>query len=116
MKKGLKLVALVLVVVAVSGLASCDLLNPNKLVGTWSRSAAGATLSWTFERDKTGEISSSILGISSSIDFTYTYTADTVTITYVDDTTGPSETYDYSIDGDVLSLTYSGLTLTLTKE
>ncbi len=106
MKKTLCII-LAVMLIAVS-LCACG--GSNSIVGSWSGTTEGIAVTMTFEKDGSGVLSA--LGGLATEKFTYTTEGSTLTVTTSDD---DKEVYEYSLEGDTLSLTMDGETLTLTK-
>lgn len=107
MKKTLCII-LAVMLLAVS-LCACG-TGSDSIVGSWSGTTEGVAVTMSFEKDGTGTLSA--LGGLATEKFTYTVEGSTITVKTADDDT---EVYDYSIDGDSLTLTMDDETLTLTK-
>ena len=111
MKKTLSIILAVLII-AVS-LCACG-AGSNSIVGSWTGTNEGISITMSFEKDGTGVMSA--LGGLASEKFTYKTEGSTLTITEGDDDDVDTETFEYSIDGDTLTLKADGETLTLTKD
>lgn len=108
MKKTLCII-LAALLIAVS-LCACG-ASSNGIVGSWTGTSEGFSVTMTFEKDGTGVMS--VMGGLASETFTYTIEGATLTVVAADEDT---ETYEYSIDGDKLSLTYEGEVTILTRD
>lgn len=108
MKKTLCVILAVLLI-AVS-LCACG-AGANKIVGSWSGTSEGITVTMTFEEDGSGVMAA--LGGLVAEDFTYSIDGSKITLKMGDEESEPA---DYSIDGDTLTITVDGETLTLTKD
>ena len=110
MKKAFELI-LILVIIAMA-LVSC---SSNKLVGSWSNEVKIGSVSakdtYTFNDDNTGSIT-----IMNGISLNFNYEVEGDQLTIKGDLSGYEGTYTYKIDGDNLSLTESGITITLVRE
>lgn len=107
MKKTL-CVILAVMLLAVS-LCACG-TGSNSIVGSWSGTTEGIAITMSFEKDGSGVLSA--LGGLATEKFTYTTEGSALTVTTADD---DKEVYEYSLDGDTLSLTMDDETITLTK-
>lgn len=99
----------IILAVMLLAVSLCACGGSNGIVGSWSGSVEGISVTMSFEDDGTGVISA--LGGLASEEFTYTVEGSKLNVTTGDET----DTYDYAIDGDTLTLTSDGETLTLTK-
>jgi hypothetical protein len=102
MKKGL-----VLVVICMVFLASCDLtgLMGNPIKGSWSYSQSGATLTMTLKSDQTFVITDKI-GTTTTTIQTGTWSATSSQLTLVDSTAGSTiVAYTLTSNNSVLTIT-----------
>lgn len=116
MKKLCILISAVLVMSLL--LCACGGSAKNSLVGTWTVTEEGITLTSNFNEDNTGSVSA--LGGVVAVNFTYEAKDGKLTITpdenmseYLDLNLSVA---DYSVDGDKLTLTENGVSFTLTKQ
>ena len=109
MKTMKKLVSLSLVAVMMFALVAC---GGNDIVGKWTTTQNGMTMTYTFEDDGTGSANAS--GIS--MDFEYEIDGDEITmkISFFGET--QEETGTFKIDGDTLTITLAGETAEFTRE
>lgn len=108
MKKTL-CIFLAALLIAVS-LCACG-ADSNSIVGSWSGTSEGITVTMIFEKDGSGVISA--LGGLASETFTYKTEGSTLTLTVDEE---ESDVYQYSISGDELTLKADDETLTLTRD
>ena len=99
----------ILLAVMILAVSLCACGGSNSIVGSWSGSVEGISVTMSFEDDGTGVMSA--LGGLASEEFTYTVEGSKINVTTGDET----DAYDYTLDGDTLTLTADGETLTLTK-
>lgn len=107
MKKTLCII-LAVMLLAVS-LCACG-TDSKSIVGSWSGSSEGIAITMTFEKDGTGSMSA--LGGLAVENFTYKIEGASLTVTTTDDDT---TVFDYSLDGDSLTLIGDGETVTFSR-
>lgn len=109
MKKAISIVAVILALCCM--LTACS--KKNDLVGKWTVTEDGMSISFTFNENGTGEI----YALNGLMVIEYTYEVKDNTIIFHEETevlgTNP---YTYSIKGDELSITGGGDVMVLTKE
>ncbi|MBE6734218.1 MAG: hypothetical protein E7563_02590 [Ruminococcaceae bacterium] len=114
MKKLCILISAVLVMALL--LCACGGSAKNSLVGTWTITKDGVTLTMTFNEDKTG----SFVALGGVITAGFTYTAENGKLTLTPDE-GMEDFIDfnvtaYSVDGDSLTLTTDDEPLVFTRQ
>lgn len=107
-----KLLALLLVFASLTViLASC---GGGSIEGSWEATEDGVTMTYTFEEDGKGKVS--MEGVE--LDLTWSTSGDKISASL--SMAGATEELftdaDYEIDGDELTITYEGETLTLTRK
>lgn len=98
MKAVRKTLALTMVLVCLMSLVAC---GEKGLVGKWVDTTTAVDNIFEFNKDGTGKME--VEGMF-SMDFTYTSTDDTITLTIM----GQNVEYGYTIDGDKLTMTING--------
>lgn len=98
MKAVRKTLALTMVLVCLMSLVAC---GEKGLVGKWVDKTTAVDNIVEFNKDGTGKMEAE--GIF-SVEFTYTNTDDTITLTIM----GQDVKYDYTLDGDKLTMTIDG--------
>ena len=109
-----RIAALLLVLGLVLSFAACS--AEQKIVGTWKNqtTAMGVVVetTYTFHEDGTGTLSTILVP---SMDFTYKVSDDVLTIRADVLGIGGSVDYQLTFDGDQMTMTSTGESLTLTK-
>lgn len=97
-------------------LCACGGGGKNALIGTWTGTQDGISISMTFNEDKTGSMA--VMGGLITAGFTYTDDGSKLVLTPdegMEDYMSFSE-ITYSIDGDTMTVTGDGDTITLTRQ
>ncbi len=114
MKKASILICALLILSLV--LCACGGNGKNSLIGTWTGTQEGVSISITFNEDKTGNMA--VMGGLITAGFTYTDEGGKLILTPdegMEDYMSFSE-ITYSIDGDTMLFTGDGETITMTRQ
>jgi len=113
MKKRLskKILAVLTILVLTFSIVAC---GKNKtIVGSWIETNSTAKDVYVFNKDRTGAYTMATL---LPIDFTYTIEGETVSIVMKFLGEDTVKSYNYKLDGDVLTMTVDGQALTFDKQ
>lgn len=105
-------IAVLLILVLTFSLVACGSKNKT-IVGTWEQTNSESKDQYIFNEDKTGTYTKSTL---SPISFTYTTEGDTVTIVKTLLGQEQTESYNYKLDENKLTMTADGKDVTFEKK
>lgn len=112
----MKKVSILLCVVLILSMLLCACGSKSSIIGTWTGTQDGISISMTFNEDKTGSMA--VMGGLITAGFTYTDDGSKLILTPdegMEDYMSFSE-ITYSIDGDTMTVTGDGDTITMTRQ
>ena len=106
-----KILAVLTILVLTFSIVACG--KKNTIVGTWIQTNSTAKDEYVFNKDRTGAYTMSSL---LPINFTYTIEGETVSIVMKFLGEDTVKSYNYKVDGNILTMTISGQDLTFEKQ
>ena len=112
----MKKVSIVLIIALMISMLLCA-CGGNPIVGSWTGSLEGVPLTMVFDEDGSGSLSA----MGGLLAVNYTYTAENGVLTLIpeegsEDIATFNEGANYEIDGDTLTISNDGETMTLTRD